>query len=116
LHNIGGRAHAAGRPADGEAAARQAVSIHQRTGSEHHEVGVTLGKLGAIDGRRGHLDLAGTRLRRALAIKEQYVGRTNLELVPTLGTLRVVYQSTGGGESSDDRLRGFGFGRACSGQ
>jgi hypothetical protein len=40
--------------------------------------------------RRGHLARAETRLRRALAIKEQSLGSDHLELVPTLGTLGVV--------------------------
>jgi tetratricopeptide (TPR) repeat protein len=121
LHNMGGLAHAAGRPADGEPDARRVVRIREaglgvehrdaadraalaaildalgrhdeaaellegalvvfeRTlGPDHHEVGVTLANLGAIDARRGDLDSAGRRLRRALAIKQRTLGSRRVD-------------------------------------
>ena len=63
-----------------------ALAIFQATlGADHYEVGVTLGSLGAIDARLGHLEQAETRLRRALATKERSLGSDHPELVPTLG-------------------------------
>jgi tetratricopeptide (TPR) repeat protein len=75
LHNIGGLAHARGRPQDGESAARSAVSIRAAAlGDDHPAV--------AAD-------------RAALAIKERTLGRSHPELVPTLGTLGWVCRRTG---------------------
>ena len=69
----------------------QALTVFERRlGSEHHEVGVTLGNLGAIDAQRGDLRSAERRLRRALAIKQRTLGVNHPELVPTLGTLGFV--------------------------
>ena len=80
--------------------ARLAVFEHA-FGPNHHEVAVTLGNLGAIDARRGNLESAEQRLRRALAIKEQTLGADNVELVPTLGTLGVICRRTGDGRARD---------------
>jgi tetratricopeptide (TPR) repeat protein len=81
----------------------QALTVFQRRlGSEHHEVGVTLGNLGAIDARRGDFASAERRLRRALAIKERALGVNHPELVPTLGTLGLVCRRNG---NDDDARR-----------
>jgi hypothetical protein len=77
LHNLGGLAHAAGRPGAGEAAARRAVDIREL----RSEATIPTPPQ--------------TRLRCALAIKQQWLGPDHLELVPTLGTLGVIRRRRG---------------------
>jgi tetratricopeptide (TPR) repeat protein len=76
------------------------ATFERRLGPDHHEVAVTLGNRGAIDARRGKLESADYRPRRAPAIKEQTLGSDHVELVPTLGTLGVICRRRGHAEEA----------------
>ena len=69
LHNMGGLAHAAGRPADGEPAARRAVTIREASvGADHPTAAADRAALAAILDALGRHEEAAEMLEDALAV------------------------------------------------
>ncbi len=106
LHNIGGLSHARGRPADGETAARAAVSIRSAAlGDDHPATAADRSALAAILDATGRHDDAEQLLKRALEVFERRLGSQHHEVGVTLGSLGVIDARRGDFESAECRLR-----------
>jgi tetratricopeptide (TPR) repeat protein len=106
LHNIGGLAHAAGRPADGEAAARRSVEIRDAAvGAEHPDSAGDSAALAAILAATGRHGEARALLDAALAVFERALGDDHYEVAVTLGNLAALDAQRGDLASAERRLR-----------
>jgi tetratricopeptide (TPR) repeat protein len=91
LHNIGGLAHARGRPADGEPAARRAVCIRAAAlGDEHPATAADRAALATILAETGHHDEAVKLLEQALTVFQRRLGATHHETGVSLGSLGTI--------------------------
>ena len=91
LHNMGGLAHAAGRPADGEQAARRAVTIREANlGANHPDVAADRAALAAILDALGRHDEAAELLEGALAVFQRTLGPDHYEVGVTLANLGAI--------------------------
>jgi tetratricopeptide (TPR) repeat protein len=106
LHNIGGLAHARGRPAEGEPAARLAVSIRAAAlGDEHPATATDRAALAAILADMGNHGEAGELLEHALAVFQRRLGAMHHEVGVTLGSLGTIDAQRGDFRSAERRLR-----------
>jgi tetratricopeptide (TPR) repeat protein len=106
LHNIGGLAHAAGRPADGEAAARRAVEIRDAAvGADHPDAAADRAALAAILAATGRHSEARALLEAALAVFERVLGDDHYKVAVTLGNLGALDTQRGDLASAERRLR-----------
>jgi Tfp pilus assembly protein PilF len=106
LHNIGGLACAAGRPADGEAAAREAVRIREAlAGSEHPTAAAERAALAALLDATGRHDEAHQLLQDALAILQDALGPHHHEVAVALANLAAIDARHGRLDSAERRLR-----------
>jgi tetratricopeptide (TPR) repeat protein len=71
------------------------VDLAVAVGQEHREYAVTLNNLAALDQRRGDLEAAEARYRRALQIKERTQGLDAPALATTLVNLGTVLRRSG---------------------
>lgn len=67
----------------------------QRYGQVHHEIGVTLHNLGALQYRGGDIAVADSTLRRAVAVKREALGPRHPDLAITLHNLACCAQRLG---------------------
>ena len=106
LHNLGGLAHAAGTPADGEAPAREALRIHQATLGPNHPAAAADGAaLAGILIAIGHDEEATKLLEHSLEVFERCYGPRDLEVATTLGSLGVIDARQGDLQRAETRLR-----------
>jgi tetratricopeptide (TPR) repeat protein len=106
LHNIGGLAHAAGCPTDGEAAARRSVDIRDAAlGTDHPDAAADRAALAAILAYLGRDDEARALLEAALAVFERALGANHHEVAVTLGSLAALDAKRGDLPTAERRLR-----------
>jgi tetratricopeptide (TPR) repeat protein len=106
LHNIGGLACAAGRPADGEPAAREAVRIREHTaGADHPTAAAERAALAVLLDATGRHDEAHELLHGALAILEDALGPHHHEVAVTLANLAAIDARRGRLDLAERRLR-----------
>ncbi len=106
LHNIGGLANAAGQPADGEAAAREAVRIREATArADTPEAAAERAALAVLLDATGRHDEALELLHGALAILEETLGPHDHEVAVALANLAAIDARRGQLDSAERRLR-----------
>ena len=106
LHNIGGLAHARGRPRDGESAARLAVSIRAAAlGDEHPAVAADRAALAGILDAMGRHDDAAQLLQDAITVFERRLGSEHYEVGVTLGSLGAIAAQRGDLRTAERHLR-----------
>ena len=106
LHNIGGLAHARGRPRDGESAARLAVSIRAAAlGDEHPAVAADRAALAGILDAMGRHDEAAQLLQDAITVFERRLGSEHYEVGVTLGSLGAIAAQRGDLRTAERHLR-----------
>jgi tetratricopeptide (TPR) repeat protein len=106
LHNIGGLAHAAGRPADGESAAREAVRIREAT-ARPDDAGAAAERaaLAVLLDATGRHDEAHELLHGALATLEAALGPDHDEVAVALANLAAIDARHGRLDAAERRLR-----------
>jgi tetratricopeptide (TPR) repeat protein len=106
LHNIGGLAHAAGRPADGVAAAQAAVRIREASeGPGSPQAATERAALAVLIDATGRHHEAAEILRAALAALKEGLGPDHHEVAVTLANLGATDARRGELESAERRLR-----------
>ena len=106
LHNLGGLAHAAERPAAGEGPAREALAIREAAlGPDHPDVAADAAALAGILEATGRFEEAAALLLRALSIFKRQLSPEHYEVGVTLGTLGTIDARQGDLPRAEQRLR-----------